>query len=219
MLIDTRKEQAKKGFNPNVDNEAIPAKASGLDWFWYILISIFTLGIFWLATWFRTKNELNQKQMVVNEASSNIQVALKKRRGILVKLIDTVKGYAQHEKGTLTEVIKYRSRIVELENVQDNNKLEQELGKINSGINVLIENYPTLKADRTYLQLMSEISLIEDEIASAARIYNSRVRSFNAQIFTWYSSIVAQKNRLYTLPHFQASEEEMKDVDTSSLVS
>ncbi|WP_412031544.1 LemA family protein [Metamycoplasma buccale] len=217
MLFDTRTPQGKSGFQPNVDNSIKEAKATGFQKFLVVLAFIFTLGIFWFA-WNARRNSLIQKQTDIQEASSLIQAAQKKRRATLIKLLDTVKGYAKHEKETLEKVTALRNKLVDLDNVNDPQIFGQELSKIGSGINVQVEKYPELKADRLYLEFMSEISLQEDEIYSTIRNYNFKVQSFNRMIYTFWTVNVAEKIGAYNQPYFQASEEEMKDVDTSSLI-
>ncbi|AZZ65351.1 LemA family protein [Metamycoplasma phocicerebrale] len=216
MLFDSRTPQEKEGFKPNVDNSIKHPEVSGGEKFLYVLFFILTFGLFIIAVISR-RNSLLAQMNRIQEASSLIQAAEKKRRAILIKQLDTVKGYAQFEAKTLKEITKYRSKLSDLETEQDPAKINEALNSIQRGINIQFEQYPNLKADRTFLQFQTEISLQEDEIYSTIRHYNAIVRVFNSNIYQFWTNIVAKKMGAYNQPLFQASEQEKRDVDTSSL--
>ncbi|SGA31623.1 LemA family [Chlamydia abortus] len=151
-------------------------------------------------------------------ASSTIQAAQAKRYATLTKMLNVVLGYAQHEKSTLTEVTKMRQQLAALSNETDTAKLSSGLEAIKAGLNIQLERYPELKADRLYLQLSSEISLQEDEIYAAIRIYNQKVTAFNSEIYNFPIVYVVEKLQLHNMALFEASEKERADVDMSALV-
>ncbi|PYF43724.1 LemA family protein [Metamycoplasma alkalescens] len=218
MLFDTREQQEKQEFRPNVDNSIKHPTATKGEKFLYVLLYIITLGLFFIATISR-KNYLLAKMNKIQEASSLIQAAEKKRRATLIKQLDVVKGYAQFESKTLTEVTKLRAQLVELDNESDLSKFSEKLNQIKTGINLQFEQYPDLKANRSFLQFQTEIAIQEDEIYATIRNYNSIVRSFNSEIYQFWTNIIAIKLNAYNQPLFRASEEDRQDIDTSSLTS
>ncbi|AWX69617.1 LemA family protein [[Mycoplasma] anseris] len=217
MLFDTRKTDNNEGFQPEVDNSIKEAKATKGEKALYIFLSIITLGIYFFATHFPKKNELLRRMNEIQEASSLIQAAQKKRRAILLKMMDSLEGYAKHEKETLEQVTKYRSKISEANADKDLNEFNNNLAEATRAINVQIERYPELKADTMYLQFSSEIVMQEEEIYATIRNYNYKATSFNREIYTFYTVIVAEKLGIYNQPLFKATKEEMADVDTSRL--
>ncbi|ENY68532.1 Hypothetical protein, putative LemA family protein [Metamycoplasma auris 15026] len=218
MLFDSRAEQSKEGFKPNVDNSIKIPEVTGGQKFLYVLFFILTLGFFFIAVIIR-KNELLARINRIQEASSLIQAAEKKRRAILLKQMDAVKGYAEFEHDTLTEVAKFRSQLVDLEHETDPTVLASKLNKIQAAINIQFEQYPDLKANTSFLRFQTEIAIQEDEIYATIRNYNAIVRHFNSDIYQFWTNVLAKKMNVYNQPLFQASEEERADIDTSSLAN
>ena len=220
MQFDTRNSQSTQGFKPNVDNTIHEAKCPFGVKFWIILFWIlFPIGtIITTVLYIKTKNEYRRRQSIIVESSSTIQAAQAKRYATLIKMVDVVKGYAKHEKETLEEVTKMRSKLVSLEQEKDPAKYASILESVRAGINIQLEKYPELKADRLYLQLSSEITILEEEIYAAIRVYNQKVRSFNAEIYNFPTIYVADKLKLINFPDFEASEKERADVDMGSLL-
>ena len=220
MLFDTRNSQSSQGFKPNVDNTIREAKCPTSIKVWIIIFWIlFPIGTIITTVWYiKKKNEYRRRQSDIMEASSTIQAAQAKRHATLIKMIDVVKGYAKHEKETLEEVTKMRSKLASLDNEKDPAKYSSILDTVRSGINIQLEKYPELKADRLYLQLSSEVTILEEEIYAAIRIYNQKVRGFNQEIYNFPIIYVADKLKLVNFPYFEASEKERADVDMGSLL-
>ncbi len=207
QLVNTRKQGNPEGFNPNVDNSAKYAKASTVGRIiWYILFIL----IFPIIIHVITKNALNRKQSEVNELASGIDVQLKKRRDTLVKLLEATKAYMKHEKTVLSDITKLRKMTINSENrAEVNSKTESALGRLL----MVSENYPDLKANESINELMEQAAYLEREIAAARRLYNTSVRQFNQQLFAWPSNVPATELGLSTLPYFEASSTDKKDVE------
>ena len=207
QLVNTRKQGDPKGFNPNVDNSIKNANASGLaKTIWYLSFILIIPIIVNVVI----RNGLNQKQTKINEYSSNIDVQLKKRRDTLVKLLDATKAYMKHEKTVLSDVTKLRKMSVNPENRAE---INSATSSVLSRLLVSVENYPNLKANESIKDLMDSASYLEREIAASRRLYNSSVRQFNQKLFMWPSSVAATSMQLSTLPYFEASTEDKKDVE------
>jgi LemA protein len=114
-----------------------------------------------------------------NQAWSDIEVQLKQRQDLVPQLVNTVKGYAKHEKTTLNEVIQARNAAASAGGVQGQAQAEGMLGAALGKLFALAEAYPDLKANTNFLQLQDELSDVEDKIAAARRFYNNAVQEYN----------------------------------------
>ncbi|MBL7022266.1 LemA family protein [Patescibacteria group bacterium] len=176
--------------------------------FIYIIIAILVVLILWIIALY---NGLIRLKNRVDEAWSDIDVQLKRRYDLIPNLIETVKGYAQHEKETLDSVIKARNSAM---NAQGAGKAEAEnaLSETLKSIFALSENYPDLKANQNFLQLQDELSDTENKIQAARRFYNTNVRDFNTKIQVFPNNIIAGKLKFTSRDFFEAEETEKENV-------
>ena len=128
------------------------------------------------------------------EGWSGVDVYLQKRLDLIPNLVNTVKGYATHEKSTLENVIKLRSQMIsidtkDIENIEKIQKLENEMTKTLRSIMILQESYPDLKANQNFLSLQSQLTKIETEIQSSRKYYNGTVRDRNTFVETFPNNI------------------------------
>ena len=151
-----------------------------------IILCIFLLVIVvWYVSIF---NGLKKYSIKINEALSGIDVALTKRYDVLTKMIDVVKGYAKHEKEILFEVVKLRGNMT-LDEMRDaNEKMNENTKKVN----VIVENYPDIKANDNFLILQKSIVDVEEHLQAARRIYNYSVSQYNQLVESFPSLIVAK---------------------------
>ena len=129
------------------------------------------------------------------EGWSGVDVYLQKRLDLIPNLVNTVKGYATHEKSTLENVIKLRSQMIsidtkDIENIEKIQKLENEMTKTLRSIMILQESYPDLKANQNFLSLQSQLTKIETEIQSSRKYYNGTVRDRNTFVETFPNNIL-----------------------------
>ncbi len=208
MLYDANAKPAEAGFNPNTDNSRHDAKSSSVGKFMFYLFCVLTIGL--LFVYKVTKgNWYNSQQIKANEAASNIDVQLAKRRDTLVKLLDATKGYMKYEKELLTDVTRLRNINV---SPQNRNEVSGQMNSAFSRLMMSVENYPDLKANESVQELMNSAEYIEKEIAATRRLYNSTVTVFNQTMFQWPANVVASSMHLATLPMFQASAIQKTDV-------
>ncbi|MBK6885538.1 MAG: LemA family protein [Tetrasphaera sp.] len=139
-----------------------------------------------------TYNGLIKLRNLVQEAWRQIDVELKRRHDLIGNLVETVKGYAAHERGTLEDVMKARSAAMTggqtpAQQAQSEGMLSAALGRLIA----VAEAYPDLKANQNFMALQNELTSTEDRIASARRYYNANVRELNTKVETVPSNVVA----------------------------
>lgn len=137
-----------------------------------------------------TYNKLVSLRMNVREGFSTIDVFLKKRYDLIPNLVETVKGYAAHEKGTLERVVEARGNAIS-SSPEDKSKYEGELSNALSRLLMISENYPDLKADSQFINLQKELQNIELEIEKSRRYYNGTVNNLNKAVQSVPSCIIA----------------------------
>lgn len=180
-----------------------------------VVIVILVIAVIAIVSWcISTRNTFKVMKVKVDESASGIDVALTKRFDLLTKTLAATKGYAKHETETLEKVVSLRSgdSIKEM-SMKDKNALTNEIAEASRGLNILVEQYPNLKADSTFIELQRQTADCEEQLQAARRIYNSNVSTFNQKRNVWPSSIIA--NRIgfkEDLDFFEAEEEKKKDV-------
>ena len=153
-----------------------------------IIIAIIVLLI---LIFIGTYNKLVKLRNHRENAFADIDVQLKQRYDLIPQLVETVKGYAKHEKETLARVIELRNQAVAATSINDKIAAENQLSGVLSGLKVTLEAYPDLKANQNFLQLQEEMSDIENKLASVRRFFNSVTKEFNNAVQTFPSNIIA----------------------------
>ena len=136
-------------------------------------------------------NGLVQSKNQVKNGWSQIDVQLKRRHDLIPNLVETAKGYMQHERTTLDSVTQARSQAMGAQSIPEKIKAETSLGAAMNKFLLTVEQYPDLKANQNFLALQEELSSTENRIAFARQHYNDSVMSYNNQIQMFPSSVVA----------------------------
>ncbi len=144
----------------------------------------------------------------VKESWSDIEVQLKRRMDLIPNLIESVKGYMQHEKSVLEEVTKARTQMMNAQNPEDYAQAENLLSGALKSLFAVSENYPDLKANENFLVLQRELSDTENKIQASRRFYNATVRDYNTKIETVPSNIVASLFGFKSEKFFELEEDE-----------
>jgi len=147
-----------------------------------VLLAIFLISIY---------NSLVRLNIRSEEAWSDITVQLKRRLDLIPNLIETVKGYAAHEKGVFEEVTKARANALNAQGVEETAKAENQFEGALKSLFAVAENYPDLKASQNFMQLQEELVDTEDKIQASRRFYNGVVRDFNTKRTVFPSNMVA----------------------------
>jgi len=154
----------------------------------YLTIGVIALIAIWLII---TYNSLVKKENRVEEAWSDIDVQLKRRHNLIPNLVETVKGYADHEEEVLSKVTEARNKAMNAENVNERQEAENQLAGTLKSLFAVSENYPDLKASNNFLELQKELRDTEDKIQAARRFYNNNVRDFNTKIESFPVNLMA----------------------------
>ena len=173
-----------------------------------IVIGALALIIVWGVVLF---NSLIAHRNRVDESWSDIDVQLKRRYDLIPNLVEAVKGYMQHERGTLEAVTQARAAAMNAQSVQEHAQAENMLTQALKSIFAVAEQYPDLKASQNFLRLQDELSDTENKIQAARRFYNTNVRDFNIAIQQFPNSIIAGMLGFSSRAFFELSEEAAKE--------
>jgi LemA protein len=136
-------------------------------------------------------NGLVQLRVRSDSAWSDIDVQLKRRHDLIPNLVETVKGYAAHEKGTFEDIAKFRSMAMQATGPADKAAAENQLTGALKSLFAVAENYPQLQASQEFTQLQGSLNQIEDAIQNARRYYNAVVRDLNTRIQSFPTNLLA----------------------------
>jgi LemA protein len=168
-------------------------------------VAVFVIGIF--NTLVRLKNQ-------VENAWSQIDVQLKRRHDLIPNLVETAKGYMQHERGTFEAITQARSRAVGAGSVAEASKAEGALTEALSRFMLVVENYPDLKANQNFLSLQETLTSTENKIAFARQGYNDQVLFYNNKIQMFPSNVVAGMFNFKQREFFEIENESERSVPT-----
>jgi len=152
-----------------------------------VIAIVVVLGFLFIGAY----NRLVALRQNVNEAFADIDVQLKQRQDLVPNLVETVKGYAAHERGTLDEVTQARAAATTAGSVEAKAQAESVLTGALGRLMAVAEAYPDLKANQNFLQLQSQLSDLENKIAAARRFFNNAVGEFNASIQAFPAVLIA----------------------------
>ncbi len=173
-----------------------------------LIVIIAVIALFLISIY----NSLVKLRNQVKNAWSQIDVQLKRRHDLIPNLIETVKGYMTHERDTLENITKARSQAVAAEGVGDKAKAEGELTSALGKFNLVVENYPDLKANQNFLSLQEELTSTENKISFSRQNYNDQVLFYNNKIQMFPSNIVAGMFKFNEEEFFEIEDEKEKEV-------
>jgi len=175
-----------------------------------ILIGVSVLLVLYLIG---TYNGLIILKTRIQEAFSGIDVQLKRRADLIPNLVETVKGYAKHEKSVFENVTKARSSLMSAGSLQEKAEANNQLSATLKSLFAVAEAYPDLKANTNFQDLQRQLEDTEDKVAYSRQFYNSNVLDFNTRVQVFPSNIIANMLGFKAAEFFAATEEEKKKVD------
>lgn len=171
---------------------------------WIILGALVLIGLWVIATY----NGLITLKNRTDEAWSDIDVQLKRRYDLIPNLVETVKGYASHEAGTLEKVTQARNAAMNARTVGDHAQAENALSQTLKSLFAISEAYPDLKANTNFLHLQQELSDTEDKIQASRRFYNGNVRDFNTKLQVFPTNMIGNMLGFKAREFFEIAEAE-----------
>ena len=154
-----------------------------------ILIVILVVIAIWLVTLYNSLVKLRNRRQ---NAFADIDVQLRQRHDLVPQLVETVKGYASHEKELLLKVTEARTAAINAKTIDDKIVAEQQLTSALQGLKVQVEAYPDLKANQNFLQLQEELSDIENKLAASRRFFNGATTEYNNAVESFPSNLIAR---------------------------
>ncbi len=167
------------------------------------VIALWVIGAF---------NKFVKLRNIVEEAFSTMDVYMKKRFDLIPNLVETVKGYASHEKGTFESVTKARTAIQEASTVEDRMEAENMLTGTLRTLFAVAEAYPELKANENFMDLQGQLQTVEVDIANSRKYYNATVKEYNTKTEMFPSNIIANIFGFKRKPMFEVEEAERQNV-------
>ena len=172
-----------------------------------IIIAIVAVIVIIGGTLMSSYNGLVTGRETVESAESNIDTYLQRRADLIPNVVSTVKSFASHETEVFDKVLEARTALVNANTVEDKAEADAQLDTALQGINVIVENYPELKSDATYIALMDELEGSENRIAVARKDYNDAVKDYNNKVIRFPGSIAASIFGFEKAEYFEADEE------------
>jgi LemA protein len=178
----------------------------------FVLIGVLVLLVFWI---FGSYNGLVTKQETVNEAWSNVESQYQRRADLIPNLVATVKGYAEHERETLTEVVQARANATSVkvdpqnltpDKIQQFQQNQDALSSALGRLLVVVEKYPDLKANENFKDLQAQLEGTENRIGIARQRFNEVARDYNSSVRRFPGNIVAGISGFETKGYFEAAE-------------
>jgi LemA protein len=168
-----------------------------------VIVAIVVIAIAYTVATF---NGLIRLQQRADEGFSDIDVQLKRRHDLIPNLVETVKGYASHERQTLENVTAARNAAVAATGPEAQARAENQLTGALRQLFAVAENYPDLKASQNFLELQNEITDTEDKIQAARRFYNMTVRDLNIKVQSFPSSVIANQRGIQKREFFELDQ-------------
>ena len=153
-----------------------------------IILVIFVIIAIWLMNAYNSLVRLRNRRQ---NAFADIDVQLRLRNDLVPQLVETVKGYAGHEKELLLKITEARSGAVSATTIEDKIRAEQQLTRALQGLKVQVEAYPDLKANQNFLRLQEELGDIENKLAASRRFFNATTAEYNTKAESFPSNLIA----------------------------
>ena len=152
-------------------------------------------------------NQIIAKSEEVDNKFATIDTYLQRRADLIPNLVNTVKGYTQHEETIINSITEARQKMVNAKSISEKSEANEQLTSALNNLNVIVENYPDLKASQNFQSLQDELAGTENRISTARRDYNEAVKDYNLKIKRFPTTIIANMFGYETKEYFQASEQ------------
>jgi LemA protein len=176
-----------------------------------VVIGIIVLIAIWVVSLYNNLVKLRNRRQ---NAFADIDVQLRQRHDLVPQLVETVKGYATHEKDLLIRITEARTAAMAATSIDDKIKTEQQLTSALQGLKVQVEAYPDLKANQNFLQLQEELSDIENKLAAARRFFNGATTEYNNSVESFPGNLIARNFGFHREVFFDLGEDNRRQMET-----
>ena len=176
----------------------------------FITLGIIALLVVWLIAIYNGLVSLRNNR---ENAFADIDVQLKQRHDLIPQLIGAVKGYMEHERGTLEAVTQARQKAISASGINEKIAAEKELGSALQGLSIQVEAYPDLKANQNFMHLQQEIADIENKLAAVRRYFNAATKELNIAVQKFPNNIFAGMFGFKTEPMFDLGVNQRQELD------
>lgn len=173
----------------------------------FIIIGIVVVLVIWVIAIYNSLVRLRNNR---ENAFADIDVQLKQRHDLIPQLLGAVRGYMDHERGTLEAVTKARQNAIAATSINDKIAAEQQLSTALNGLNIQVEAYPDLKASQNFMQLQGEISDIENKLAASRRYFNSATKELNISVQKFPNTVFAGMFGFHKEPMFDLGDQRVE---------
>jgi len=175
-----------------------------------IVVGIIVLIAIWVVSLYNNLVKLRNRRQ---NAFADIDVQLRQRHDLVPQLVETVKGYATHEKDLLVRITEARTAAMAATSIDDKIKAEQQLTSALQGLKVQVEAYPDLKANQNFLQLQEELSDIENKLAAARRFFNGATTEYNNSVESFPGNLIARNFGFQREVFFDLGEDNRRQME------
>ncbi len=183
----------------------------------YALIAFIAVVLILVFVAIGSYNGLATGRESVTTAQANIDTTLQRRADLIPNLVASVQSFAAHETEVFDKVLKARQQLMNAGTMEEKAEADGALTRALGGLNIIVENYPELKSDATYVSLMDELAGSENRIAVARKDYNDTVRSYNNSVIRFPGSIFASMFGFQKASYFEASADATKAPDVGGM--
>ena len=176
-----------------------------------VVIGIIVLIAIWVVSLYNNLVKLRNRRQ---NAFADIDVQLRQRHDLVPQLVETVKGYATHEKDLLVRITEARTAAMAATSIDDKIKAEQQLTSALQGLKVQVEAYPDLKANQNFLQLQEELSDIENKLAASRRFFNGATTEYNNSVESFPGNLIARNFGFQREVFFDLGEDNRRQMET-----
>lgn len=164
-------------------------------------------------------NGLAGSKEAVETAEADVDTMLQRRADLIPNLVSTVKSYTKHETGVVDRVLEARDQLMNADTVEEKSEADQQMDSALSGLKVVVENYPELKSDTTYVGLMDELSGSENRISVARKDYNEAVRAYNTRLVKFPGNVFGSMFGFEKASYFEADDSAADTPDVGDMLA
>ena len=184
-----------------------------------VLISILALLVIIIGYGISINNKMVNADEAVMSQWAKVENQYQRRADLIPNLVSTVKSYTKHETGVVDRVLEARDQLMNADTVEEKSEADQQMDSALSGLKVVVENYPELKSDTTYVGLMDELSGSENRISVARKDYNEAVKAYNTRLVKFPGNVFGSMFGFEKASYFEADDSAADTPDVGDMLA